>query len=290
MVSSADIMKLRAATGAGMMDSKNALEEAGGDMEKAGEILRKKGIIKAAKRADKIAAEGVIFGAASADGTVGALVEVNSETDFVSGSPDFLAFAKAVAEAVRDGNPADLNALNATPTSWGKTVQEGLEWLAVKTGEKISIRRFTRVSSESGKVYSYLHGAKIGVLAEMTGGTPELGMDVAMHVAASNPKYLNRTTVDATEINKEKDIYAEQLRAQKKPENIIENILKGKIEKFYGEICLLEQPFIKDEEITVGKLAAKAGATIVRFARLELGEGIEKKTTDFAAEVNAQLK
>lgn len=288
-ISASDIMKLRGATGAGMLDSKNALEEAGGDMDKAAEILRTKGIVKAAKRADKVAAEGIIACATSSDNSAGALVEVNSETDFVGGSPDFKAFAQSVAQAALDNNPADVTALLATKLPSGKTVSEAASELGLKTGEKISVRRFERFS-DGGAVFSYTHGSKIGVLVELTGGNGELGTDIAMHVAASNPKYLHRDHVDTTELEKEKEIYATQLRAQKKPENIIENILKGKMEKFYSEVTLLEQPFIKDEETAVGKLAEKAGAKIMRFARLELGAGIEKKATDFAAEVAEQLK
>jgi elongation factor Ts len=288
-ITAADIMKLRGATGAGMLDSKNALEEAGGDMDKAAEILRKKGIVKAAKRADKIAAEGMIACATTPDNSIGVLVEVNSETDFVGGSPDFKAFAQSVAQAALTVTSQDVNDLLNAKLADGKTVDAAAKELGLKTGEKISVRRMVRFA-DGGGVFSYTHGTKIGVLVELTGGNVELGTDIAMHVAASNPKYLHRDHVDTTELEKEKEIYATQLRAQKKPENIIENILKGKMEKFYGEVTLLEQPFIKDEEMQVGKLAEKYGAKIMRFSRLELGEGIEKKSTDFAAEVAEQLK
>lgn len=288
-ITASDIAKLRASTGAGMMDCKNAMEEAGGDMEKAAELLRKKGIVKAAKRADKVASEGRVAVYTSEDSKVGVVVEVNSETDFVANSEGFTNFCSAVSEAIAKNNPADASALNEVGLASGVKVGEELSNLALKIGEKIGVRRFVRYES-TGAVYSYLHGTKIGVLVEMIGGDKELGIDVAMHIAASNPKYLDRTSVDPTEMNKEKEIYAAQLRQQGKPENIIENILKGKMDKYYGEVCLLEQPFIKDEEQKVEKLAAGKGAKIVRFVRLELGEGMEKKVNDFVAEVTEQLK
>ena len=289
-VQASDIMKLRASTGAGMMDCKNALEEAGGDMEKAADLLRKKGIIKAAKRADKVAADGRVDGVVTADEKAGALVEVNCETDFVAKSDDFIAFSKEVAAIVADNNPADMEALLKQTLPNGKTIAEQVGELTLKIGEKISVRRFTRFASEAGKVYIYLHGTKIGVVLELQGGNGGVGVDVAMHVAASNPKYLNRTQVDAAEVEKEKAVYVEQLKQQNKPANIIENIVKGKLDRFYSEICLLEQPFIKDEDKKVEQFVKEQGGTIVRFARYELGEGIEKVTKDFAAEVAEQLK
>lgn len=282
-------MKLRNQTGAGMMDCKNAMEEAGGDMEKAGEILRKKGIVKAAKRADKIAADGLVTGIVRADKKIGVLVEVNCETDFVAKSEGFSAFSKHVAEAVLAHNPTDLAMLHTLKLPTGITVEGRAGELTLKIGEKISVRRFTRYDT-TGQAVVYLHGSKIGVLADLTGGDAELASDVAMHIAASNPKFLNRTDVPAELVAKEKEIYAEQLKTAGKPANIIENILKGKIDKFYGEVCLLEQPFIKNEDLTIEKLVAGKGATVNRYARFELGEGIEKEVKDFAAEVAEQLK
>ncbi len=289
LISASDVMKLRAQTGAGMMDCKNALEEAAGDMEKAGEILRKKGVIKAAKRADKIAADGLVTGIVSADKKIGVLVEVNCETDFVAKSEDFTAFSKHIAEAVLKHNPADLAALHTINLPVGKTIEGLAGELTLKIGEKVSVRRFVRYET-SGQAVVYLHGAKIGVLADLTGGDAALASDIAMHIAASNPKFLNRAAVDPALVAKEKEIYAEQLKTAGKPANIIENILKGKIDKFYGEICLLEQSFIKNEDLTVEKLVADKGAAINRYARFELGEGIEKEVKDFAAEVAEQLK
>lgn len=288
-ISASDIMKLRQTTGAGMMDCKSALEEAGGDMEKAAEILRKKGVVKAAKRADKVAAEGRIAGYVHNDEKQAVLVEVNCETDFVGKSDDFVNFSKAVAEAVLVNNPSDVAALMTVKLPSGQTVEEAMHEVTLKSGEKVSIRRFVRYET-ADRVVAYFHGTRIGVLVEMKGADAELAIDVAMHVAAANPKYLKREEVPSDEIDKEKEIYAEQLRAQGKPANIIENILKGKVDKYYGEICLLEQAFIKDEEKTVGKLVEGKGASIARFARLELGEGIEKVEKNFADEVAEQLK
>ncbi|MFA6491152.1 MAG: translation elongation factor Ts, partial [Candidatus Magasanikbacteria bacterium] len=266
-ITSADVSKLRAQTGAGMMDCKNALEEAGGDAEKAADLLRKKGIVKAAKRADKIAADGKIVAVVSADQKRGAVVEVNSETDFVAKSDGFIKFAKDVSDVVESANPADLGALLKLKLVSGKTVDEEISELTLKIGEKIGVRRFTRYETADGVVAIYLHGSKIGTMVEISGNDHGLALDIAMHIAAANPKYLTRDQVDSTEIEKEKSVYSEQLKAQGKPANIIENIVKGKLDKFYGEICLLEQAFIKDEEKTVKQLVEKAGATIKRFVR-----------------------
>jgi elongation factor Ts len=287
-ISASEITKLRESTGAGMMDCKIALDEAGGDMEKAAEILRKKGVVKAAKRADKVAAEGIMAGYVKEGAKVGAVVEVNSETDFVAKSDEFISFANEVAKVVVENNPADMQALMASSLASGKTLESTLSDMTLKIGEKLSVRRFVRYEGEM--VAMYLHGKKIGVLVEMQGGDSVLGVDVAMHIAASNPKAVSRDQVSADLISKEKEIYAEQLKKQGKPENIIENILKGKMDKFYGEVCLLEQPFIKNEEIKVEKLLLDKNAKVIRFARLELGEGIEKQKKDFASEVAEQMK
>lgn len=288
-ISAADIAKLRAQTGAGMMDCKNAMEEASGDMEKAVELLRKKGIVKAAKRADKVASEGRVVAKVSPDYKVGALLELNCETDFVGRSDDFIKLSEALTDVILSVKPGDIAVLNITKLPSGETVESAISNLTLKLGEKISVRRFACLES-AGMVTGYMHGTKIGVLADLTAGSPELGTDVAMHIAASNPKYVLRSEVPSNIIDKEKEIYAEQLRAQGKPANIIENILKGKVDKYYSEICLPEQAFIKNEELTVGKLLEQSGAKVTRFVRYELGEGFEKVTKDFASEVAAQLK
>ncbi|MCX6779940.1 MAG: translation elongation factor Ts [Candidatus Magasanikbacteria bacterium] len=250
-ITAADIAKLRAMTGAGMMDCKGAMEEAQGDMEKAADILRKKGIVKAAKRADKIASEGMVTGYVSADNKVGALVEVNCETDFVSGSDNFVAFANNVAKAIVENKISDEAALMNADLG-GETVQSVLNNLGLTLGEKISVRRFA-LYNDNKLVATYLHGKKMGIMVELEGGTVALGMDVALHIAASNPKCVDRTGVDPELVEREKAIYIDQLKQQGKPENMIENIVKGKLEKFYAEISLTEQPFIKNEEIKVGK-------------------------------------
>ncbi|MDD2758645.1 MAG: translation elongation factor Ts, partial [Patescibacteria group bacterium] len=280
MTTTQDITKLRELTGAGMMDCKKSLDEAGGDMEKAAELLRKKGIIKAAKRDDKIAAEGLT--AVKVTGDVGAVVEINAETDFVVKSDAFKDLVSSVIDTVIAMKPADVEEAKAIPS-----LQEKFNEAVTKTGEKISLRRFAVVAKGAGEnLGAYLHlGGKISALVVLSGGSEELAREIAMHTAASAPRYLNREAVDPAELNKEIEIASEQLRAQKKPENIIENIVKGKMDKFYSEICLLEQPFVKDETKTIGKLAEEAGATVKAFYRYELGEGMAKKSCDFAAEV-----
>lgn len=291
-ITAGDIAKLRAQTGAGMMDCKKAMDEAGGDMEKAAEILRKKGIVKAAKRADKIAAEGTTL--VKTSGNAAVVLEMNSETDFVAQNDNFKALVNNIADQILSAKPASLEELQKQ-TMGGKSVEEQIVGLSGTIGEKITLRRFTLVEKTSADAFgAYIHmGGRISVLVLMTGTTnEELARDVAMHVAATNPKYIAREEVAADVVNKEKEIYSEQLKAQGKPANIIENILKGKIDKFYGEVCLLEQPFIKDEEQKVGKyIESKAvGAKIAKMIRIELGEGLEKKGCDFAAEVAEQLK
>lgn len=284
-----DVAKLRSLTGAGMMDCKKALDEAEGDMEKAGEILRKKGIIKAAKRTDKIAAEGTTQ--VKVEGNTAVVSEVNSETDFVSGSPDFKDMASKFTDALLQSKPATVEeAMNVKAGS--ETLQEVLNNQTAKIGEKISLRRFAvveKTDADAFGAYSHL-GGKISVLILLKNSTDAaLATDIAMHAAASNPKYVSRDEVPAELVEKEKEIYIDQLKQQGKPEAAMANILKGKLDKYYSEICLLEQSFIKDEEKTITQLLP-AGATIATMVRYELGEGIEKEVTDFAAEVEAQLK
>ena len=283
MINTQDISKFRESTGAGMMDCKKALEEAEGDMEKAAEILRKKGIIKAAKRTDKIAAEGLTQVKVAGDAAV--IVEVNAETDFVAKSDDFKNLISTIVDDIASKKPASVD-----EAMTGELLEKFNE-AAVKIGEKIKLRRFEIINKVAGENFgAYIHmGGKMSVLVVLEGGSEDLAREVAMHVAASNPKYLNRESVDAGVLAKEIEIASEQLRAQNKPENIIENIVKGKMDKFYSEVCLLEQPFIKDEEKMVGKMVEEAGGKIKSFYRFELGEGIEKKKCDFAAEVAEQM-
>lgn len=288
-ITAAMVKDLRTKTGAGMMDCKKALVEAEGDMEKAVDILREKGLSQAAKKASRVAAEGTVVFAMSDDKKVGALLEVNCETDFVGSNEDFRSLASAIAEQIIKVNPADVEVLLASDMN-GKTVKEQVTEAVAKIGENISVRRFTRYESADGAVYSYIHGGgKIGVLVEMTGGDDELGKDVAMQVAAANPSYLNRTEVPQAELEHEKEVLAVEARNEGKPEKIIEKMVIGRINKYYKEVCLVDQEFIKDSDLTISKLLKSKGAEVLRFTRYQLGEGIEKKQDDLAAEVAKQL-
>lgn len=283
------VKELRESTGAGMMDCKKALTEAGGDMAKAVDILREKGLSQAAKKAGRIAAEGAVVSHVSDDGKVGVIVEVNCETDFVGHNEGFQTLARAIAAQTAEAAPADMDALLASSID-GKTVKDMVTEAVAKIGENISVRRFVRFESAEGQVYSYIHGGgKIGVLVEMKGGDAELGKDVAMQVAAANPSYLDRTLVPAEELEHEKAVLSEQARNEGKPEQIIEKMVIGRINKYYKEVCLLDQDFIKDGDITVSKLLKSKGAEVVRFARFQLGEGIEKKQENLAEEIQKQI-
>ena len=288
-ITASDVAKLRSLTGAGMMDCKKALDEAAGDMEKAAEILRKKGIVKAAKRADKVAAEGVTQ--VVVDGNVAVIAEVNSETDFVAQNEDFKQMVNSITAALLASKPANLEQAMSV-TADGVALQDVLNNFTAKIGEKISLRRFAvveKTDADAFGAYSHL-GGRISVLVVLKNSTHAgLATDIAMHAAASNPKYISRDQVPAEVVEKEKEIYTEQLKQQGKPEAAIANILKGKLDKYYSEICLLEQAFIKDEEKTIQNLLGEQ-VTISQMLRFELGEGLEKAVTDFAAEVEAQLK
>ena len=281
-ITAALVKELRERTGQGMMDCKKALTAAGGDIEKAIDDMRAAGAIKAAKKAGNVAAEGSIAVKVADDHKAAVIIEVNSQTDFLALQDDFKGFVaasldKAFAEKMSDAAPLI-------------AAQEGArEALVAKCGENVNIRRLTRV--EGDVVGAYLHGHRIGVVVTLQGGTAELAKEIAMHVAASNPQFLNPSQVSEEAVAKEKEIFL-ALNADKiagKPENIVENMVKGRINKFLAEASLVEQPFIKDPEVKVGELAKKAGAEIVSFVRYEVGEGIEKAEVDFAAEVAAQL-
>ncbi len=285
------VRQLRERTGSGMMECKKALVETDGDLDAAAELMRKQGLAKADKKASRVAAEGVIATAASADGKTAVLVEINSETDFVSRGDDFTGFAKEVAEAALQGNPADVTALLAVKLASGETVDDKRRALIAKIGENISVRRFERVVS-TGLLGSYLHGTRIGTLVAIEGGDLALAKDLAMHVAASNPQYLAAADVPAEAVAKERGIRVEMLKNDEKnkskPENILVKIVEGGMGKWLGEITLLGQPFVKDDSVSIEKLLAGAKAKILGFARLEVGAGIEKKQDDFVAEVMAQ--
>lgn len=283
------VKDLRTKTGAGMMDCKKALVEADGDVEKAVDILREKGLSQAAKKASRVAAEGAVVSAISEDGKTGTIVEVNCETDFVGSNDDFKALAHSIAQQIIAVNPADVDALLASDMN-GKSVKDTVTEAVAKIGENISVRRFVRYESAEGKVYSYIHGGgKIGVLVELKGGDDELGKDIAMQVAAANPSYLDRSEVPQAEIEHEKEVFAVEARNEGKPEKIIEKMVLGRINKYYKEVCLVDQEFIKDGDLTIAKLLKSKNAEVLRFARYQLGEGIEKKQDDLAAEVAKQL-
>lgn len=285
-ISAAVVRDLREKTGAGMMDCKKALTETNGDMQKAIDYLREKGIAKAAKKSGRIAAEGACAAFVTADGKIGALTEINCETDFTANNENFRALVKKVTEHVAKTNPADLDALNASVIEGKKTVADIVTEATATIGEKISVRRFVRYETE-GKITSYIHmGGKIGVLVELSGGSDELGKDVAMQIAASNPSAIDRASVDASELEHEKEILRKQALEEGKPAKIIEKMVEGRINKFYKEVCLVEQIFVKDNEKTVQDILK--GVKVLNFTRYQLGEGIEKKQTDFAAEVAAQ--
>lgn len=289
-ITAAIVKELRERTGAGMMDCKKALVATEGDMEKAIDFLREKGLSQAAKKAGRVAAEGAVVAYVTEDGKTGAIVEVNCETDFVGKNENFQALAKSIAELIVKTNPADVDALLASEMD-GKTVKDVVTEAIAKIGENISVRRFVRYESAEGKVYSYIHGGgKIGVLVDMKGGDAELGKDIAMQVAAANPQFLNRNEVPDSELEHEKDILTEQARNEGKPENIIAKMVMGRINKYYKEVCLVDQEFIRDGDLTISKLLKSKNADVARFARFQLGEGNEKKQENFADEVAAFIK
>jgi elongation factor Ts len=287
------VRQLRERTGAGMMECKKALVETAGDIEAAAELMRKQGLAKADKKASRVAAEGVIASATSADGKSAVLLEVNCETDFVARGDDFTAFAKDVVAVALAAKPADIDALGAQKLASGETVDDRRRALVAKIGEKISLRRFERIET-TGVLGSYLHGTRIGTLVAIEGGDAALAKDLAMHVAASNPRFLSAAEVPADEVAKERDIRVEIMKNDEKnkgkPEAILVKIVEGGINKWLNEITLLGQPFVKDDKLSIEKLLKAANAKIVRFARLEVGAGIEKKQDDFVAEVMAQAK
>lgn len=289
-ITAALVKELRERTGAGMMDCKKALTAVEGDMDKAIDFLREKGLAAAAKKAGRIAAEGVVGSFVSADGKIGAIVEVNCETDFVAKTDGFKALVEKIAAHIVATKPADVEALLASELD-GQTVEALVTASIAKIGEKISVRRFALYEAPEGVVAAYIHGGgKIGVVVELKGGNAELGKDVAMHVAAANPSYLERSQVPAAELEHEKEVLSEQAKNEGKPEKIIEKMVMGRINKYYKEVCLVDQEFVKDPDQTVGKLVKAAGAEVLAFSRFQLGEGIEKKQEDFAAEVMSQIK
>ena len=290
-ISAAQVKELRQRTGCGMMECKNALVEAGGDMEAAAEALRKSGLAKADKKAGRVAAEGLVVVEVSDDAKTAVMVEVNSETDFVAKKDEFQNFARAVAARVMNDAPADLPALLAMPLADnGASIEEARRGLVATIGENINVRRFVRREASAGSLSSYLHGGRIGVLVEVQGGDAELARDIAMHIAASRPVCVDESGVPQEMLDKEKEIFAAQAATSGKPADIIEKMVSGRIRKFLAEVTLLGQPFVKDPDQSVEKLLKAAGATVHGFDRMELGEGVEKKTENFAEEVMAQVQ
>ena len=280
------VKQLRERTGAGMMECKKALVETKGDLDAAAELMRKSGLAKADKKAARVAAEGTVAVERAASSAV--LVEVNCETDFVARSEEFLSFARAVGRAALEQAPADMQALLALPHG-AATLEDQRRALVAKIGENISVRRFVRVTAP-GALGSYIHGGRIGSLVALKGGDEALARDLAMHVAAANPAYVDAGAVPAAVLDKEREILAAQTKTEKKPPEIIAKMVEGRLRKYLAEITLVGQPFVKDPEVTVDKLLKQANATVVQFERYEVGAGIEKKHDDFVGEVMAQVK
>jgi elongation factor Ts len=287
------VRQLRERTGAGMMECKKALVETDGDLEAAAEVMRKSGLAKADKKAARVAAEGRIAFAGSADGKSGVLVEVNCETDFVAREPAFVAFADEVAAVALASGAATVEALLAATGRDGVALEERRRTLIAKIGENLSVRRLAHLSAPT-VLGSYLHGARIGALVALDHGNAalarELAKDLAMHVAAINPQYVDASQVAPEHLAKEREILVAQAAGEGKPQAIVDKMVEGRLRKFLAEITLVGQPFVKDADITVEKLLQQAGAKVTAFARLEVGAGIEKKQENFAAEVMAQVK
>ena len=280
------VKELRERTGLGMMDCKKALSEAGGDTEKAIEDLRKASGLKAAKKASRVAAEGVVLSKIADEGNYGVIIEVNSETDFVARDENFLRFADQVLQASFSDKEADVAVLLASG------IEDTRQALVQKIGENINLRRVERLSvvdDASAVVESYIHNNRIAVLIVLRGGGASLARDIAMHIAAVNPMVIRAEDVPEEVLAKESEIYSAQAQESGKPEEIVNKMIKGRLRKFIAEISLVEQPFVKDPDCKVGKLLQEAGAEVVQFVRFEVGEGIEKEEDDFAAEVAAQL-
>ncbi len=291
MVTASLVKELREKTGAGMMDCKKVLTETDGDMEKAAELLRERGITKAAKKSSRIAAEGIVTAYVADDKKTGAVLEVNAETDFVAKNQEFKDFANNLVKQVALNNPKDVEELLAQKyiQDETKTVSEVLTDKIATIGENMSIRRFVRFTS-NGLIQQYIHGeGKIGVLVSMENGNEEVAKDICMQVAAARPEYLDRNAVPQERVEKEMEILKAQAMNEGKPAEIAEKMVQGRIGKFYGEICLVDQPFVKDPNMKVSDLLSSKGAEVIEFARIEKGEGLEKKEENFAEEVAKQI-
>ena len=286
-ISASMVKELRERSGAGMMDCKKALVESGGDIDAAIELLRKSGQAKADKKAGRIAADGRIV--VATDGNKAVIAEINSETDFVAKDENFIAFVDSVAATALAGNAEDVKALLAESRADGKIIEAARAELVNKVGENISVRRFARVDA-ADQLGNYTHGARIGAVVSLSGGDAELARNIAMHVAATNPVCIDEAGVPAATLESERRIITEQAQESGKPPEIIEKMVSGRMAKFLKEITLLGQPFVKDPDVSVGELLEAAGAEVKEFIRYEVGEGIEKKQENFAAEVMSQIK
>jgi len=282
------VKELRERTGAGMMECKKALVETSGDLDAAAELLRTTGQAKAEKKAGRIAAEGKVEIALDESGRA-VLMEVNCETDFVAKDQNFLDFSAAAANAALQANSADVDALAGVTLSGGETLEEARKNLIAKIGEKVAVRRFDVLTAE-GEFGQYTHGSRIGVLVDVVGGDAELRKDIAMHIAAAAPICISDEDVPAEQLERERRILSEQAEQEGKPPEIVAKMIEGRLRKYLAEITLLGQPFVKDPDVTVGKLLQQKNASVKSFVRLEVGEGIEKKQEDFAAEVEAQVR
>ncbi len=292
MAISADQVKdLRARTGAGMMECKKALQEAEGDIEAAIDVMRRRGLAKADKKAGRVAAEGVIVASVADDAQQGVVVEVNAETDFVAGSDDFLGFARRIADLVLEHHPDDVDTLMGLPyqSEGGDDVETAQKELIARIGENVQIRRFERYAT-NGAVATYLHGSRIGVMIDVEGGDATLARDLAMHVAASEPMCVSKDEVDSETLERERKVLVEQAQDSGKPDEIIQKMVEGRLNKWLAEVTLLGQPFVKDPDQTVEELLQSKGARVNRFTRFAVGEGKEKKEENFAEEVAAQVK
>ena len=281
------VKELRERTGSGMMECKKALVETDGDIDAAAELMRKSGAAKADKKAGRVAADGAIKIKVSEDGKTAVILEINSETDFVAKDDNFQAFADEVLDSVAQNKPESVDALSALSLASGQSVEEARQALIAKVGENIQVRRFEILES-ADSIAAYLHGARIGVLIDSSADA-DLARDIAMHVAAVNPKFIDQESVPADFIASEKSILVAQAESSGKPAEIIEKMIQGRLDKLLAEVTLLGQPFVKDPDQKVAGLLSDAGASVNRFIRYEVGEGIEKKVEDFAAEVASQL-
>jgi elongation factor Ts len=284
------VKELRERTGAGMMECKKALTETAGDLDQAIELMRKQGLAKADKKAGRVAAEGRVVVQRDATGSAAIAIEVNCETDFVGGGDEFQTFANQVAEAALAAAPADLEALLALSLPSGASVDERRREMVAKIGENIAVRRFEHLARQGDVFGLYSHGSRIGVVVDLKGGDEALARDIAMHIAASRPLCISPDEVPAELVAKEREIFEAQARESGKPEEIIQKMVDGRVRKYLSEVALVGQPFVKDADLTVGQRLKQAGAQVMRFVRLEVGEGVEKKTENFAEEVMAQVR